>query len=130
MDLYSTLNRLVNLGVTENLPAENASRIKIINKFNLLCISYSVPYIIFSVSFNFYWPAFVFFIGQILYSISLYANAKRNYNLAKFLIIFSTNFSVFYLSIFYGFNSGFHLYYFTSPLIVFSFFNLYELKKI
>jgi two-component sensor histidine kinase len=130
MDLYSTLNRLVNLGVTENLPAENASRIKIINKFNLLCISYSVPYIIFSVSFSFYWPAFVFFIGQILYSISLYANAKRNYNLAKFLIIFSTNFSVFYLSIFYGFNSGFHLYYFTSPLIVFSFFNLYELKKI
>jgi two-component sensor histidine kinase len=130
MNLSSALHRLINLGITEDLPAESASRIKIINKFNLLCISYSIPYILFSISFDFFGPAFVFFIGQILYSISLYANKIRNYNLAKFLIIFSTNFSVFYLSIFYGFTSGFHLYYFTSPLIVFSFFNLYELKKI
>lgn len=130
MNFNSTYQRLINLGVTEEQPDENSSRIKIINKFNLLCISYSFPYILFSISFNFYGPAFVFFIGQILYLFSLHANKKGNYNFAKFLIVFSTNFSVFYLSIFYGFSSGFHLYYFTGPLIVFSCFNLFELDKI
>lgn len=130
MNFNSVISRLINLGVTESLQTENASRIKIINKFNLLCISYSIPYILFSLSFNFHEPAFVFFIGQIFYCVSLYFNKKQNYNLAKFLIIFSTNFSVFYLSLFYGFTSGFHLYYFTSPLIVFSFFNLLEINKI
>jgi two-component sensor histidine kinase len=129
-NLNSIINKLINLGVTENLSVESASRIKIINKFNFLCICYSFPYILFSISFNFYGPALVFFIGQILYCFSLYANKNEHYNFAKFLIIFSTNFSVFYLSLFYGFDSGFHLYYFTSPLIVFSFFNLLELKKI
>lgn len=122
--------RLVHLGINERQPIETLSRIKIINKFNLLCISYSAPYILFSLSFKFYGPAAVFLAGLVFYLISLYCNRKAYYNTAKGLIVIATNFSVFYLSLFYGFSSGFHLYYFTSPLIVFSLFDFNELKKI
>jgi two-component sensor histidine kinase len=95
----------------------------------MLCISYSIPYILFSLSFRFYQPAAVFFAGVIFYMFSLYCNSKNRHVTAKVLIIIATNFSVFYLSLFYGFDSGFHLYYFTSPLIVFSLFDYSELKR-
>lgn len=122
--------KLIHLGINEHQSIETLSRIKIINKFNLLCISYSAPYILFSLSFRFYEPAVVFLVGLVFYILSLYCNSKQKYNVAKSLIVVATNFSVFYLSLFYGFSSGFHLYYFTSPLIVFSLFDFSELRKI
>lgn len=67
---------------------------------------------------------------MLFYFASLYCNKNGHYNVAKFLILIATNYSVFYLSLFYGFASGFHLYYFTSPWIVFSLFNFSEIYKI
>jgi two-component sensor histidine kinase len=130
MNLGAVTYRLVNLGINDEQTTEVSSRIRIINKFNLLCISYSIPYILFSVYFNFIQSAAVFSIGVLFYRVSLECNKKAYFNTAKFLILFATNFSVFYLSLFYGFSSGFHLYYFTSPLIVFSLFHYNELSKI
>ncbi|MCW3084655.1 MAG: domain S-box [Bacteroidetes bacterium] len=126
----ATLFKLINLGINKDQSIEVATRLKIINQFNLLCISYSIPYILFSLSQGFYKPALVFFVGLLLYMVSLYSNKNGNYNVAKFLILIATNYSVFYLSLFYGFASGFHLYYFTSPWIVFSLFNFSEVYKI
>jgi two-component sensor histidine kinase len=130
MDLAGVTNNLVNLGIREDQGAEISSRIRVINKFNLLCISYSIPYIILSISLKYYQSASVFFIGLLFYIVSLECNKRTYFTTAKFLILFATNFSVFSLSFFYGFGSGFHLYYFTSPLIVFSLFSFSELKKI
>lgn len=130
MNLATVTYDLVNLGIKQNQATEVSSRIRIINKFNLLCISYSIPYIILSLSLKCYQPASVFLIGLIVYLISLNCNKHAYFNTAKFLILFATNFSVFYLSFYYGFNSGFHLYYFTSPLIVFTLFSFEELNKI
>lgn len=130
MKVREIIYRLIHLGVNENQTIEVSSRLKITNKFNLLCIFYSIPYILFSISLKFNQPALVFFVGQLFYVASLFLNKQGNYLAAKFLILIATNFSVFYLSLFYGFDSGFHLYYFTSPLIVFSLFNFDELVKI
>jgi two-component sensor histidine kinase len=130
MKRSTLIYQLVHLGVSEGQSVEKSSRIRIINQFNLLCISYSIPYILFSLSFSFYQPATVFLIGVGFYLLSLYCNKKAHHTIAKILIIIATNFSVFYLSLFYGFASGFHLYYFTSPLIVFSLFDFSELKSI
>ncbi len=130
MKLRATLFKLVNLGINKDQSIEVATRLKIINQFNLLCISYSIPYILFSLSQGFSKPAFVFFVGLLLYVVSLFFNKSGHYNVAKFLILIATNYSVFYLSLFYGFASGFHLYYFTSPWIVFSLFNFSETYKI
>jgi two-component sensor histidine kinase len=121
---------LTHLGITGNQSIETHSRIKIINKFNLLCISYSIAYIAFTLSFAFYQPAVIFIMGLFFYALSLYCNKVAWFTSAKVLILVATNFSVFYLSLYYGFGSGFHLYYFTSPLIVFSLFDISELNRI
>src|SRR6218665_2225351 len=130
MKLNSLYFRLIHLGIADHHTIEFSNTLKTLNKFNLLCISYSIPYILFSLSLHFYQPALVFFVGQLLYVGSMYSSTKAYYNLARFLTIIATNCSVFYLSLFYGFPSGFHLYYFTSPLIVFSLFNFSEIIKI
>lgn len=130
MKLSESLYKLVNWGITGGQSIEAATRLRIINQFNLLCISYSIPYIVFSLSLGFSQPALVFFAGLLFYIVSLCCNKNGHYNTAKFLILIATNYSVFYLSLFYGFASGFHLYYFTSPWIVFSLFNFSETYKI
>jgi two-component sensor histidine kinase len=98
--------------------------------FNLLCITYSLPFIIFSFWFKFYQSATVFLVGLIFYLISHRCIQQLHLGTAKVLILVATGLSVFYLSLLYGFASGFHLYYFTSPLIVFSIFDFTEKRKI
>lgn len=117
------------LGVKSFMPMQFSDRIKIINKFCLLCILYTIPYIIFSVYFKFYSSALVFFIAQLLFIASLYLNREEKFAASKTVVVIATNFSVFYLSLFYGFSSGFHLYYFTSPLIVLSLFSFDEIRN-
>ncbi len=117
------------LGINSTMTMQFSDRIKIINKFCLLCIVYTIPYIIFSCYLNFYSSAFVFFSAQILFVFSLYLNYLQKFKFSKIVVVVGTNFSVFYLSLFYGFSSGFHLYYFTSPLIVLSLFSFDELKN-
>lgn len=115
-------------GIDSTMPIQSFDRIKIINKFCLLCIAYTIPYIVFSIYLKFYSSAFVFFGAQLLFILSLYFNKLQKFESSKILVIIATNFSVFYLSLFYGFSSGFHLYYFTSPLIVLSLYSFDELK--
>ena len=117
------------LGVNSSMPMQFSDRLKIINKFCLLCILYTIPYIVFSVYFKFYSSALVFFSAQLLFIFCLYFNSIQKFQLSKVFVIVATNFSVFYLSLFYGFSSGFHLYYFTSPLIVLSLFSFDEIRN-
>jgi two-component sensor histidine kinase len=129
MSLSKIFFRITRLGVEESTPLIISDRIKIINKFCLLCIVYTVPYILFSFYWNFYSSAFVFLGAQILFIYALYNNYVKRFLFSKITVIVATNFSVFYLSLFYGYYSGFHLYYFTSPLIVLSLFSFDEMKK-
>lgn len=117
------------LGVNTYMPIQLADRIKISNKFCLLCITYTIPYILFSLYLKFYSSGLVFLTAQLLFIFSLYFNHLQKFQISKTLVVIATNFSVFYLSLFYGFSSGFHLYYFTSPLIVLSLFGLDESKN-
>jgi two-component sensor histidine kinase len=76
-----------------------------------------------------YDSALLFCVVQMLFSISLVCNKNRYYKLGKFLTLISTNYSVFALSFTYGHDSGFYLYYFTSPLIIYSFFHFYQFRQ-
>lgn len=60
MKLSTLLYKLINWGIAEGQTIEEATRLRIINQFNLLCISYSIPYIVFSLSIGFPQPAIVF----------------------------------------------------------------------
>jgi two-component sensor histidine kinase len=63
------------------------------------------------------------------FSISLLCNKHHYYKFGKFLTLISTNYSVLALNFIYGHNSGFFLYYFTSPLIIYSFFHFYQFRQ-
>ena len=65
----------------------------------------------------------LFLLIQISYSLSLLLNKFGYYSFSKILILISTNYSVLFLNFAFGYESGFCMYYFTSPLVVFSFFN-------
>jgi hypothetical protein len=65
----------------------------------------------------------LFLLIQISFSLSLLLNKFGYYSFSKILILISTNYSVLFLNFAFGYESGFCMYYFTSPLVVFSFFN-------
>ena len=100
--LKKALNNILTIGVDVSMPLQLCDRIKIINKFCLLCIAYTIPYIFFSVYLKFYSSAVVFFIAQLLFIFSLYLNKVQKFEISKTFVVIATNFSVFYLSLFYG----------------------------
>lgn len=78
---------------------------------------------------NKYDSALLFCVVQLLFSVSLVCNYNHYYRVGKFLTLISTNYSVLALSFTYGHDSGFFLYYFTSPLIIYSFFHFYQFRQ-
>lgn len=101
---------------------------KSINAFSLACIIFSAPYY---VIFNFrdlFLPLFIIFISHILFAFVIFLNNLRRYTSANVVLVFVTNFSVLSLSLLLGFNSGFHLYIFTTPLFLFWLFDNQNLK--
>lgn len=76
-----------------------------------------------------YDSALLFVVIQLLFSLSLFCNRYSLFKTAKFLTLISTNYSVLILSFTFGHSSGFYLYYFTSPLIVYSFFHFYQFRQ-
>lgn len=73
--------------------------------------------------------AILFCVLQMFFSISLLCNKYHYYKFGKFLTLISTNYSVLALNFIYGHDSGFFLYYFTSPLIIYSFFHFYQFRQ-
>jgi hypothetical protein len=121
---------LFNLGIRNGQPISVSHRLRVNNKFCLLCIAYTIPFIIYCF-LNSYVAATMLFVGCQLFLIgALLLNARGSYLASRMLIVITTNFSVFYLSRFFGFDSGFHLYYFSSPLIVAALFGSEERKSI
>lgn len=101
---------------------------KSINAFSLFCIVCSAPYYaIFNVK-ELYLPLVIIFISHVLFALVIFLNKNRNYTLANVVLVFVTNFSVLSLSLLLGFNSGFHLYIFTTPLFLFWLFDNQNLK--
>lgn len=101
---------------------------KSINAFSLACIIVSSPYY---VIFNFkdlFLPLFIIFISHILFAIVIFLNSIKRYMYANMVLVLVTNFSVLSLSLLLGFNSGFHLYIFTTPLFLFWLFDNQNLK--
>lgn len=122
---YSTtfLYRLISIGNNPVWGEEFNDRLKTLNIFTWACILFCSPYYIFMFFDGNYLIGLLFVFVQLLFSLSLLCNKFEYYSIAKILILISTNYSVLCLNFIFGYESGFYLYYFTSPLIVFSFFN-------
>lgn len=76
-----------------------------------------------------YFSAILFFAVQILFSISIFFNQLGLYSIAKVIILLSTNYAVLTLNFTYGYDAGFYLYYFSTPLVVFSFFHFHQWRQ-
>lgn len=121
--ITSFFERIISIGVNPIWGEEFNDRLKILNVFTWTCILFCSPYYIFMFLSENYFSGFLFVFVQLLFSTSLICNKFEHYSIAKVLILISTNYSVLCLNFTFGYEAGFYLYYFTSPLIVFSFFN-------
>ena len=96
------------------------------NRMSLLCIIFSLIYFFYFLYQKQYVPFFAISLGIYLFSLSIILNKFKKYNTSSSIILFNTNYCVLFFSIYLGFNSGIHLYLFTSPLIVLT---LFDSKK-
>ena len=125
----SLLQRAISIGVNETNTSEFNNRLRVLNIFTWTCILFCTPYYLTMFLLNNYESALLFCVVQLLFSVSLVCNYNHYYRVGKFLTLISTNYSVLALSFTYGHDSGFFLYYFTSPLIIYSFFHFYQFRQ-
>ncbi|MEN9998953.1 MAG: hypothetical protein RI922_1943 [Bacteroidota bacterium] len=126
---YSLLQRAISIGVNDTNTSEFNNRLRVLNIFTWTCILFCTPYYLTMFLLNNYESALLFCVVQLLFSVSLVCNYNQYYRVGKFLTLISTNYSVLALSFTYGHDAGFFLYYFTSPLIIYSFFHFYQFRQ-
>lgn len=89
------------------------------NRFSFFCAVFSFLYLLFF-SLNGLWIAATsIFLSVALFTLSIILNKLKAFKASSGIILLATNYSVFANSIIFGFESGFHLYLITSPLIVY-----------
>ena len=124
--MYSYLlkiwNNISNIGTNDQQTYVFSDKLRTRNKLSLLCVLFSFPYVFFFLKFELIVPLAIISIGILLFTTSIILNKFSKFNLSSILILFTTNWSVLFFSIYLGMNSGIHLYLFTSPLIVFTLF--------
>lgn len=125
----SFLQRAISIGVDDSLSTEFNNRLRVLNIFTWTCILFCTPYYVTMFFMKNYESTLLFCVVQLLFSISLVCNKHKFYKVGKFLTLISTNYSVFALNFTYGHDAGFFLYYFTSPLIIYSFFHFYQFRQ-
>jgi len=125
----SFLQRAISIGVDDSLSSEFNNRLRVLNIFTWTCIIFCTPYYMTMFFMKNYESTLLFCVVQLLFSISLVCNKHKFYKVGKFLNLISTNYSVLALNFTYGHESGFYLYYFTSPLIIYSFFHFYQFRQ-
>jgi two-component sensor histidine kinase len=114
---------LISIGVVSTNPDEFNKKLRLTNLFIWLCIFFTTPYYIWFFSKGYIDLAGLFVITQLIYAFSLAANYRGHYNTSKILILFTTNYVILLMNFAFGHHAGFLLYYFATPLVVFTFFH-------
>lgn len=126
MSIVKTYSRIVNAGVDPSQSHTFSDKLQARNRLSLLCIIFSLIYFFYFLFHQKQLPFVAISIGIILFTASIVLNQFRKFILSSSLILFNTNYCVLFFSTYLGFNSGIHLYLFTSPLIVLT---LFDTKK-
>jgi two-component sensor histidine kinase len=99
------------------------ARLSAVNLFCWVTAACATPYLFFLQSSGDYLSLGVMLGIIFCFLFSTWLNKTGQISPARFLIVFTTNFSVLYFSTRLGYNSGIHLYLCTSPLIVYLLFD-------
>jgi two-component sensor histidine kinase len=120
--LITIWGNISNTGVNDQQSYVFSDKLRTRNRLSILCVLFSLPYVFFFLKSGLIAPFAIITLGILLFSTSIVLNKFSKYNLSSLLILFTTNWSVLFFSIYLGMNSGIHLYLFTSPLIVLTLF--------
>jgi len=118
---------VIRMGVHTSQSHTFSDKLQARNRLSLLCIIFSLIYFLFFLYQQKYLPFFAIVIGICLFAFSIFLNKIQKFRLSSFLILLNTNYCVLFFSVYLGFDSGIHLYLFTSPLIVLT---LFDTKRI
>ncbi|MBA2612609.1 MAG: sensor histidine kinase [Bacteroidetes bacterium] len=111
-----------NSGVNANQTIFFTDKLIARNHFALICAVFSTVYLFYFLKNDFFIGSICISISITFFVLSIICNYLEYYSLSKTIIILVTNFSVLFTSMLFGFNSGFHIYLLTSPLITFMLF--------
>lgn len=117
------IDRFLSIGANDANSDEFNNKLRLVNLFIWLSILFSAPYCIWFFSMEQLHLASLFVLNQLFFSLSLAANYRGYYNTSRILIVVTTNYVVLTLNFAFGYESGFLLYYFAAPLVIFSLFH-------
>ena len=124
------LSYLLKLGIHPDNNFGFNQRLKNYNLFIITCWLLSFAYLLFMVFNGFYQFALFFLLINGFLSGSFVLHHYRKYAASRVVILFTTCIGVLLLGIFFGPHSGFRMYYFIAPLIVFSVFKYNQWKQV
>ncbi len=127
MGILNYWNTIANAGVNNQQTHTFSDKLQTRNRLSFLCAIFSLVYFVYFLVNGYYLPFAAISIGIAIFLLSIVLNHYEKYTLSSSLILLNTNYCVLFFSIYLGFDSGIHLYLFTSPLIVLT---LFDTKKI
>lgn len=114
---------IISAGVASSQSYTFSDKLQARNRMSILCVIFSLIYFFYFLLHKQYLPFGAISIGITLFSLSIILNSNKKYTISSILILLNTNYCVLFFSIYLGFDSGIHLYLFTSPLIVLTLFD-------
>jgi two-component sensor histidine kinase len=121
--IVHTWKKIVHAGIDREQSLMFSDKLQNCNRLSLFCALFSIVYFFYFLQNGLYLPFSAITLGITIFIAAIVLNHKKKYGLSSILLLFNTNFCVFFFSIYLGFDSGIHLYLFTSPLIVLSLFH-------
>lgn len=130
MGLINIWDSIVNSGVASWQTYTFSGKLITRNKLAIFCALFSFIYVVFFYTYSLYLPLLAIVIGITMFLLSIILNKYQKFNLSSLLILINTNYCVLFFSIYLGFDSGIHLYLFTSPLIILTSFDTKKIRFI
>ena len=107
-----------------------ATIIKTIRQFSLTIFLFSGVSAVFYLMLKMYQPAIIVSVIGLLFLLIYYFNQKNQHAIARIIAIIATNLGVLLFSVYLGFNTGFYLYLFASPQLIYLMFKLRQKKLV
>ena len=126
MSVLEFWNSIAYAGVDEKQSHTFSDKLQTRNRLSFFCAIFSFVYVFYFLIIGHYIPLLAISVGIFLFIASIFLNHIKKFSLSSSLLLINTNYCVLFFSIYLGFNSGIHLYLFTSPLIVLT---LFDTKK-
>ena len=118
MKIIKVWGKILRPGIDDNQTLTFSDILKNGNRLALLSIFFSIFYFCFFFYKALYIPLVSISFAIIIFILAIVFNHFKKYFLSSILLLFNANYWVTFFSIYLGFDSGIHLYLFTSPLIV------------